>query len=129
MAVAGGRAIIAQLGRYPYAAVRTERVNNGTVSPIYFSWVQHVTSGGSDGLWDAPAYVDDGLGGKKFIPEGAAEVYADKAVNITFGIFVDGTERTLVVPATTGERIFVPNSATYFAASVACTLYFRLAPL
>ena len=129
VAVAGGRAIIAQLGRYPYAAVRTEKVNNGTVSPIYFSWVQHVTSGASDDLWDAPAYVDDGGGGKKFIPEGAAEVFSNTAIYMTYGIFVDGTERTIVIPATVGQRIFVPNSATYFAASTACTLYFRLAPL
>jgi hypothetical protein len=128
VAVAGGRAIIGQLGRYPNVNVVTEKVNN-TISPIVFSWIQAGYANGGEVMWDAPAFVDDGTGGKKFIPEGAAQVVSDTACNITFGIFVDGTERTLVVPTTVGAALTVPGSATYFAASTGAILYFRLSPL
>jgi hypothetical protein len=128
VAVAGGRAIVGRFSNYNNIAIVTERVNS-VDSPIVFSWMTEMPPGRSDDLWEAPAYVDDGTGGKKFLPEGAVEVFTDTAVNITFGLFVDGTERTVVIPAAVGERTFVPNQATYFGASAACTLYFRLQPL
>jgi hypothetical protein len=128
VAVAGGRAIVGRFSNYNNIAIVTEKVNS-VDSPIVFSWMTEMPPGRSDDLWEAPAYVDDGGGAKKFLPEGAVEVFTDTAVNITFGLFVDGTERTVVIPAAVGERTFVPNQATYFGASAACTLYFRLQPL
>ena len=129
VAVAGGRAIVGSFGKYHNVSIVTERVNNGTDSPIVFSWISGEAPGRSDELWEAPAFSDDGLGGKKFLPEGAVEVYSDTSVTMTYGIFVDGTERTVAVTTNVGVPTFVPNSATYFAASAACILYFRLAPL
>jgi hypothetical protein len=128
VAVAGGRALMGRFGNYHQISIVTELVNNAD-SPIVFSWLTGLPAGRSDDLWEAPAFADDGGGGKKYIPEGAVEVYSDTECNIGFGLFVDGTERTVVLGATVGERVFVPNQATYFAASTAAVLYFRLAPL
>jgi len=129
VAVAGGRAIVGNFGNYHTVKIVTEKVNSGD-SPIVFSWMTGAPrASGSDELWEAPAYSDDGALGKKFVPEGAVEVYTDTACSITFGLFTDGTERTVEIPAAEGTRTFVPNQATYFAASTACILYFRLAPL
>lgn len=129
VAVAGGRAYYMRGSLYHNVSVITERVN-GSSNPIVFSWLTGMPAGRGDDFWEAPVYAEDGAGGKKFVPQGAAKVWVDTPTTFTWGIFVDGTERVIAgIPAAVGERIDVPPSASYFATADACNVWFLLAPL
>jgi len=128
VAVAGGRAVIGRFGNYHQISVVTEKVNS-IANPVVFSWITGEPPGRSDDLWESPAYSDDGTGGKKFLPEGAVQVYSDTATTFRFASKVDGTERSLDISGGAGELVFVPNQASWFATSGAAVVWFRLAPL
>lgn len=129
VAVAGGRAYYGRFSLYHNVSVITEKVNSAT-SPLVFSWLTNMPPGRSDDLWEAPAYSDDGRDTKKYIPEGAVKVWSDTTTTIKFGLFADGTERTVSgVPLAVGGLVDIPPSATYFATADAAILYFQLAPL
>jgi len=130
VAVAGGRAIIGQFGRFPNVNIVTEAVNS-EASPVSFSWLQESTSGsgGSADLWESPPFSYVGGAATIIVPEGAVEVLSDTTTTLTFGVLTSGAARTFAVSLTAGIASVIPSTASYFSGSDACVLLFKLAPL
>ena len=130
VAVAGGRAIIGQFGRFPNVNVSTEQVNNAA-SPVVFSWIQESSSGsgGSAELWEAPPFGYAGGDAPIIVPEGAVEVLSDTDTTLTFSVLTSGTARTFAVSVAAGAAAAIPSTASSFAGPDACVLLFRLSPV
>ena len=127
VAVAGGRAVVGQFGRFANVTVVTERVND---TPVAFSWVRESSmASGADDTWESPPYAYAGGNASIIVPEGAVEVLSDTTTILTFTVLTSGTARTFAVAVTAGVSAVIPSTSSSFAGADACVLLFRLAPL